>query len=696
MRIASPFLSLILFAGVASAQQQQDGQSATQLVPTGYGLDTFLIEQPNALNTPAARINQDRAEQGAAIPAPTEGYVLTNRVIVETDDEGLLLSMVRSIDERSNVQPMPVDGFFSVDMNSVAAAIDMTLALEPVFGEGMAYLDVDRPVNLRLPNDPRFSQQWHLRNTSRPDADANVEDAWNAGYTGNGVIVGVIDGGAQSTHEDLAANFNNAASRSGGNSSHGTSVAGVIAAVEGNNKGGVGAAYDAEWSRLYYGSSSNTATNFLHRNDLNDIKNNSWGPFDDGTIWTISSVEYNALEDSVETGRGGLGEIFTWAAGNGGTFDRVDYDPYASSRYTIAVGGIGDLDVRSNFNETGSSMMVVAHSSGNNRGINTTTTNGYTTSFGGTSSAAPLGAGVIALMLDANPSLTWRDVQHVLVHSSRKVDPGQANWSLNGAGHDINYNYGFGAVDAGAATAMASTWTNVSTEQVYDSGVFSVNQAIPNDDANGMRFTIDVPDNFYVESAELILNVDHNRIGDLRIRLSSPSGTSSAFTVPRSDSKDDLNDYIFTTVRSWDELSAGTWKVFIADEASGFSGTLIDYQVKLYGNDGSHLGGSGGFQVAASNLTAGQTATLDVTGANGSESTWLAYSVSGLGSYSIPQLGVTMDIDSPVQIGNAQTTSAAGASSWNAPVPANAVGVQVWFQAVQNGNKSSVLSQTIN
>ena len=71
-----------------------------------------------------------------------------------------------------------------------------------------------------------------------------------------------------------------------------------------------------------------------------------------------------------------------------------------------------------------------------------------------------LASGVIALILEANANLTWRDVQHILVHSARVNDANDNGWGVNGAGHDVSHKYGFGAVDAGSS-GSAENWTNV-------------------------------------------------------------------------------------------------------------------------------------------------------------------------------------------------------------------------------------------
>jgi subtilisin-like proprotein convertase family protein len=347
-------------------------------------------------------------------------------------------------------------------------------------------------------------------------------------------------------------------------------------------------AYNANLSKQLYGSDSQTAAALAFRNDLNDTKSNSWGPSDNGTITYLSSIERAAIDDSVALGRGGLGTIQCWAAGNGGTGDRVEYDPYASSKNTLAIGSVGDLDVRAWYNETGSSMLVVTHSSGNNRGTWTTTSgSGYTSNFGGTSSASPLGMGAVALMLEANPNLTYRDVQHILVNSARICDDKNGLWTVNGAGHDINLNYGFGAMDIGQSVVMAENWINVGPEVMFDTGVINVNENIPDNNASGNTQMINIDSDIVIESVELILNVDTNYVGDLEIMLTSPDGTESLMATERNDSNDDYINYIFTSHRHWDEIASGDWIVSIADLDAGDNAFWEDFQIKVYGTEGA-------------------------------------------------------------------------------------------------------------
>lgn len=687
---------LTLSLALTLAPQSQTPQEPTyQWVDTGFDMALFAIENPENAKSKALRINDDLASKAGLIPEPTPGYILTDTIIVETIDLGDLAAIANGTTE-SWVELMDgAPGFSLVHTASVSTAIDLLPVLDAVYGDNAAYLDAERPLALRaLPTDPNFSNQWHLLNTLNPIADVNVEGAWNNGYTGTGVVVGIVDGGVETSHPDLNDNYNSTASQSGGNSSHGTSCAGVSSAEANNGRGGVGVAYDSNWAKLYYGGSSTNVAAFGHRNDINDIKSNSWGPFDNGTISYLTSSERSAFESAIATGRGGLGEVFAWAAGNGGTSDRVEYDPYASSRFTLAIGAIGDNDTRSYYNEHGSSMTVVAHSDGNNRGIYTTTSGqGYTSNFGGTSSASPLGAGVVALMLDANPALTWRDVQAVLIESARKNDGGNSNWLVNGAGYDVNINYGFGAVDADAATQLAATWTNLPAEQSSTSGVQTVNTTIPDNNTTGLTRTFTIPDDITIEAVELKMNVAHNYIGDLVISLVSPSGTNSILAKERNDSQNDYNNYILTTMRCWGESSSGTWTIKISDEDSGTTGTWENYTLTVYGHDGGGVGTT--LTIAAPTFQGGASTSVAVTNGTASSTTWLAVSTTGTGSFSIPGLGITLNIANPIPLGGAQQTDGAGATNFLVSVPAGASGRAYWLQALQSGKVSNVLNGTV-
>jgi kexin len=168
-------------------------------------------------------------------------------------------------------------------------------------------------------------------------------------------------------------------------------------------------------------------------------------------------------------GRGAAASI-SGPGGNGGdSDDNSNYDGYANSLYVIAVAASTNQGVSAWYSEPGANILVNSPSNGGTLGITTTDRTGstgyssteYTSDFGGTSSATPLAAGIVALMLQANPDLTWRDVRAILALTARQNDPSSPGWTTNGAGRPIHYHYGFGRVDAQAAVSAALSWTNL-------------------------------------------------------------------------------------------------------------------------------------------------------------------------------------------------------------------------------------------
>lgn len=579
--------------------------AALMNIDAGAAGKTFLVADPAARESIAWRDSADLAGKNGVVPPPVSGYRVSSRAIVNAasiEDVVRTFKDLRPDGEEaivlghatiSAIEAAP--GFYTIELPTIADAALLVEQLKLDARVSEAYLDVEQPRVLRaLPTDPGFPNQWHLRNTTNTIADSNVEGAWNAGYTGAGVVIGILEGGFQTNHPDLSANYNATASQSGGtNTAHGTSCAGVAGAAGNNGQGGVGSAYGAQISKLLYGTSSQTATAFGFRNDLNFVKSNSWGPADNGAITYLSSTERTALQNAYSTGRSNKGTLVLFANGNGGTADRSDYDPYASCRFILPIGGVGDNDTRSSFQETGSNQLVCTHTSGNTRSVYTTDVTGgqgyssgsYTSTFGGTSAACPHAAGIVALILQRNPALTVRDVEHILIRSARKNDAANAQWVLNGASRWVNYNYGYGAIDASAAVTLAGSWTNVAAEASLTTGVVSVATAIPDNNTTGVSRSVTVSQNFRVEKVELVMNATHTYIGDLQIVITSPSGTQSIVSAIRNDAQDNLSGYIFLSRRHWDELAAGTWTINVSDRAATDTGTWTNYTLNLYGTN---------------------------------------------------------------------------------------------------------------
>ncbi|MBE9183148.1 proprotein convertase P-domain-containing protein, partial [Microcoleus sp. LEGE 07076] len=213
----------------------------------------------------------------------------------------------------------------------------------------------------------------------------------------------------------------------------------------------------------------------------------------------------------------------------------------------------------------------------------------YTYNAGGTSSAAPLVSGEIALMLEANPTLTRRDIQHILVDTATHNDPnntdiwGTATWMQNGAGKWVNHQYGFGAIEVAAAVEKAKTWTPVGTEIALRSPEISVNAAIPDATETGLEMTATVEENITVEWAEVMFDATHSRRGDLNVTLISPDGTESNLAQQHDEPGNNYSKWVFTSARNWGESSVGDWKLRVSDEVTQETGTWNSWQLNLFG-----------------------------------------------------------------------------------------------------------------
>ncbi len=341
---------------------------------------------------------------------------------------------------------------------------------------------------------------------------------------------------------------------------------------------------------------------FYLQNDI-DIYNNSWGPGEGNNppndLAAPKALTQMVLITGVNQGRNGLGNIYVWSAGNQRqTQQNVNYDGYANSRYTIAVGAVDHDGKQASYSESGAPLLVSAYSgSEGTKGIKTAHAHPgtpYNHDFSGTSAAAAVTSGVVALMLEANPNLTWRDVQHILVETALKNDENDSEWTKNAAGHEINYKYGFGVVDAEAAVQKALEWQQIGTEVMLTSGEREVNKAIPNGGSTleqSFPFTEDIT----VESVEVMFDADHELRGDLEVVLISPDGTESVLA----DSHTDVNDrdaagnptgidqyrsWMFTSMRHWGESSRGEWKLQVRDEnGNDVQGDWNKWKLNLYG-----------------------------------------------------------------------------------------------------------------
>jgi subtilisin-like proprotein convertase family protein len=535
------------------------------------------------------------------------------------------------------------------------AADPEVISAEPVFSK--------KRFKRAIPSDPFYdtvdspredgAYQWNLNNIGVNGGVAGIDIKLEGALdraTGQGVTVGVIDDGLSIDHADLAANatgphlnllegdpadpttFDAALT-------HGTSVGSLIGAAFNNEEGISGVAPNVTLSGIrLLGADGLTddvteAASLSFENDTIDVYNSSWGP-DDATLdlEQPGPLTQAAFENGILFGRSrpstpgnpnpaGLGNIFVWAAGDGGEIeDNSNYDGYANSKYTIAVGSIDDAGQRAPYSENGANLVVVAPSDGGAQSLlaasygldvdeddNPIRTTEYVGDFGGTSASAALVSGVAAMMLEENEDLTWRDVQDILIRTAFKVDGENPEWVTNAAGIDFNHSYGAGLVDA-AAAVQESFRVNSANDflgeavQHSRSAFFSSDSVgtaeeqtgvVPDNTGQSLIAAFDMSqgsdgtpfENLRVEHVEFNATIITPNRADLEVVLISPNGTQSILAETNADHEEDsIFFWNFMTVRNWGEGSAGTWLVRVTDRISGNQAILNNATLKINGS----------------------------------------------------------------------------------------------------------------
>ncbi len=363
------------------------------------------------------------------------------------------------------------------------------------------------------PNDPHFTPlfagvtgQWYLENRdttngTRLGPDLNIRAAWPI-TRGAGITIAIGDTGVEVTHRDLTnrafgAPHHNFATDSASPFpfmssapwAHGTECAGLAAAETGNAFGMAGIAPESQLAGwVIFANTSNQRLvgddklmeMFSFASNTVAVQNHSWTHAGSRQLG-LTTLENIGIENAVRGGREGRGVILVRPAGN----DRQQLaspndDGYCADPRVITVAAVRRNGRVADYSERGSCILVGAPS-GDTGGPGLFSTDllgttgamfvgflppfGYLSDFvfnslgfNGTSASVPQVAGVAALMLSVNTNLTYRDVQQILVLSSRHFDRADADLKRNGAGLLVSHNDGFGVPDAARAVKLAQTW----------------------------------------------------------------------------------------------------------------------------------------------------------------------------------------------------------------------------------------------
>lgn len=460
---------------------------------------------------------------------------------------------------------------------------------------------------------------------------------------------------------------------------HGTAVAGLIVAEKNNGIGSYGVSPSSKFAafRSIFATSASTSSRLAKSIDAAsgdfDLFNYSFG-YRGFFFVDADETLLEAFELGATTQRAGKGSLYIQSSGNSyvesyaldidGSGPIPVYNGSAAGNsivhtdlnipYKVVVGATNAAGEKASYSTPGSNIWVSAP--GGEYGIDepamiTTDIRGcnagfsykdmdladlfnfgfdpqnlqcdYTNIFNGTSSAAPVVTGVVALMLEANPNLTWRDIKQILADTAYPIDFDAFNndlvhpqltgnpfgalydydykWTLNNAGYLFSNWYGFGKVDAEAAVESALIYSagsmtafeqtkNSSGTWYYDSGDltglgYDVIDESPNTTADHLIW---VGHNLLIESVQIKITSDHPFPGELAVHLVSPSNTESRLLNLNNGiyALDPLDNFLMLSNAFYGEESEGFWRIKVYDGSAlnpANVGELINWKILISG-----------------------------------------------------------------------------------------------------------------
>jgi len=509
---------------------------------------------------------------------------------------------------------------------------------------------------LYRPRDDLYPRQWHLAHQGgtmlAAESHIKVENAWDITRGSRSVVIAVSDDGFDLDHPDLQGVGKLVAPidlEDGDavplplqqNENHGTAVAGLAVGEE-NGRGIVGVAPgcallpirntgfvdDGTIERLFEEAMRRGA----------DIISCSWSPA--SNYFPLTTRQKNAITRAATKGRNGKGCVIIFSAGNANRplsgSVREDRWPqnalrgltrwlngFAVHPDVIAVAASTSLGTKAAYSNWGEHISVAAPS---NNGVPTmalpqvgsvptgpelmqptpglgmvtsdrTHTAGYapdnyTSSFGGTSSACPVVAGVAGLVLSVNPALTAQEVREILQMTADKIvdrspDPqlGLNYGTYNANGHSRWFGYGkvnaFKAVQEARRRGLRDRRvTEIITER-NDTAL-----AIPDNRTMGVSSPLSIQQHGRVKDLHINVDLQHEFLGDLTLSLAAPGGETVLLQGRTLGAQTELK-YTYTLTNTpallaiVDQPAQGTWRLTMVDHAPGATGKLLGWGLTL-------------------------------------------------------------------------------------------------------------------